>query len=216
MVDKRRFQNLERARPERPSDPPPPESRLAHIEVEAEPTGLPTGLARERFEEPVQLATVTPDAPLFHRCHVCGADNQRSDVVCRHCTADLRTAAQQAFDAALRRRELDEERREHERGRTPPPDPVQQVALGKAFEELIAEEREQRRPPGWRLLRRLPGPWPWIVATALAAAYLGLFRLSARSPRWLAAWAIAGFVGLLLFAPAETWTRTVRRYDRWF
>lgn len=228
-MDRRRFQNLEKARPERRHPEEHVEDPLTAARLESvEPASAPvdpvqTGLARERFEEPgIPLATVGPDEPLFHRCHVCGADNQRSDVTCQHCSASLRTAAQEAFDAKLLEKEHEGQRRERDRDwqreqeRTvAATTPQQQAELGHAFSELFAEERSEGRPLAWRLLQRLPGPWRWVVAGAIAFAYYGLYRASERTNGWVWVWLMVGFVSLLFFTPPRFWTQTVDR-DRWW
>ena len=225
-MDRRRFQNLEKARPERrhpeaPEEDPLAAARLETIEQqETQSTSVQTGLSRERFEEPpIPLATVAPDEPLFHRCHICGADNQRSDVSCQHCSADLRTAAQEAFDAKLLQKERDEQRRERERDERPLEqvrgDAERQAELGKAFTELFAEERGQSQPLGWRWLSKLPNPWRWIAIGGIALCYVFLFWTSERTIGWFWIWVVAGFGGLLLFTPPTFWTRTIDRRGRW-
>ncbi len=246
-MDRRRFKNLEWARPERRhpqgnEEDPLTAARLEKVEMEeagytggrAEAEGrsiqidgapanaVQTGLARERFEEPaVPLAPVAPDEPLFHRCHVCGADNQRSDEVCQHCNASLLGAAQEAFEAKLRERERDEQRQEREReyAREHPPaaigDAARQAELGKAFSELFASERGDGRPLAWRLLLMLPGPWRWAGAALVPLCYYWLYRSTERTNGWVWTWLMVGFVSLILFTPPRFWTQTVDR-DRWF
>jgi hypothetical protein len=234
-VDRRRFQNLEKARPERRhpethAEDPLSAVRLERVEADVSPAAPgeesetpQTGLARERFEEPpIPLATVAPDEPLFHRCHVCGADNQRSDEVCQHCSASLRTAAQEAFDAKLLEKEHEEQRherdrewqREHERTAALL-NPQQQADLGKAFSELIAEERGDGRPLALRLLLWLPNPWRWVFGGVIALGYYGLYRATERTNGWVWVWIVVGLVTLVLFTPPRAWTQTVDR-NRWF
>jgi hypothetical protein len=113
----RRFQRLERARPERSDGEERPASAPRFLGVEAEPRpAAPAaphqGPAGDRFREPaprsLEVEREAPGEQPFLRCMRCEADNSRYARACATCGDDLSTPAQRAFNEGLWARRQEE------------------------------------------------------------------------------------------------------------
>jgi len=182
-----------------------------------------TGLTRQRFEAELPLETEGA-ALLFHRCYLCGADSQRNSPQCEHCGASLTTPEQEAFDRELFEREQVEQAREAEAARqaASQPSPLTesaQQALGKAFAEEFAQEREAQLPPGLRWLRGLSWPGRLAAVGSLLVLMAFSWAMARGRPGWLLALWGEGALALALFTPLGWWGRRLRRpfmpYDWW-
>lgn len=110
-----RFQNLERERPlegdasgGESADGRAESGRFNALQTEMRPAPGPAPIAQghlARFDapKPAELsldASTEQDQP-FIRCRVCEGDNNRFAVECQHCSADLNTPEQRAFNEQL-------------------------------------------------------------------------------------------------------------------
>lgn len=174
----RRFQRLERARPERPDGDEHPGAAGRFEGVEAEPPPAPAGPpasrpgpAGNRFREPaprpLEVAEEDPGEQPFLRCMRCEADNSRYARACATCGEDLGTPEQRAFNQGLwdrRRQERAEEDRQAAERRVAAERDAAETARARrqAAEELAREvgERERRRLDAAERAEG-PGGEPW-------------------------------------------------------
>jgi len=148
----RRFENLERARPEsrgRAADRPELADRFG-VDP-AGPTAGPAGSADpiphrfEAEEDPgstLRLREIDDGQP-FVRCALCHADGHVASVACSHCGADLTTPEQRAYNEALWRRQ-DAERTEQR----------EQIAKMEAARAAAEHEAAEVRREFDEILRR--------------------------------------------------------------
>ena len=194
----RRFQHLERPRPDRgdpaDGDPAPTPGRFEGVERPA--GGGPAAPARsgarlERFgpepEPRLELAAAEGRQP-FTRCMRCGTDASVSATECPHCAASLDTPEQRAFDGRLWAAHQAEAAREAEaiaerrvlQDRAAAEDAAQRRAAYEALAREVGERERQRLAPratplAFRLLERLPARRTRIaVGVLLLGGLLGL------------------------------------------
>jgi hypothetical protein len=233
----RRFENLERARPEsrgRAAEHPALADRFGA--ARAEPAPEPAGSADEiphRFEEGSPASTLRvrdiDDGQPFVRCALCRADGHVASLACSHCGADLTTPEQRVYNEALWRKQLAERAEEQEQVAKleAARDAAEREAaeVHREFDEILRRHRRGARRgiddatdtirDGARSLGGLLGGWlrravpnrTYRIAVAVIAA-AALAALVAAYP--MQAWASVWAV--LMVAIVIGWIRRAARF----